>query len=189
MLKMVILDQSKPISLYLKIKNRKFKNQKFVNCTFIIHKNGNNTSIQPILNSNSTSCIFNNIFCEIKGKKDIYWEGGGSWGELGNRPNYVLEVKFQYLLGYPSILLGYSNNNHTLCLLLVIYVLVPYIHSFFYLTTALLKSDISSTQMASPPTVFNLQASNCVNCEEDTGAYYQLQRFINKLAILFFIYF
>ena len=38
---MVILDQSKPISLYLKIKNRKFKNLKFVNCTFIIHENGN----------------------------------------------------------------------------------------------------------------------------------------------------
>ena len=36
MTKMVILDQSKPISLYLKIK--KLKNPKFVNCTFIILK-------------------------------------------------------------------------------------------------------------------------------------------------------
>ena len=44
MIKMVILDQSKPISLYLK---KKIKNQKFVNCTFIVNKNGNNTSIQP----------------------------------------------------------------------------------------------------------------------------------------------
>ena len=40
------------------------------------------------------------------------------------------------------LLLGYPSNNHTLCLLLVIYVLVPSIHSFFYLTTALLKSDV-----------------------------------------------
>ena len=48
---MVILDQSKPISLILKKnKNRNFKNTKFVNFTFIIHKNGNKTSMQPILN-------------------------------------------------------------------------------------------------------------------------------------------
>ena len=52
--------------------------------------------------------------------------------------------------------------------------LFPSIHSFFYLTTTLLKSDVSSTQTASPPTVFNLQASNWVHCEEETGAYYKL---------------
>ena len=79
---MVILDQSKPISLYLKI-------QKFVNCTFIIHKNGNNTCIQPILKSNFTSFMFNKMYCEMKGKKVIHW---GGWGEWGNRPNYALEV-------------------------------------------------------------------------------------------------
>ena len=49
MIKMVILDQSKPISLYLKTKNLKFKYPKFVNFTFIIHKNGNKTRIQLIL--------------------------------------------------------------------------------------------------------------------------------------------
>ena len=59
MIKMIILDQSKPILLYLKIKNRKFKNPKFVNCTFIIHKNGNKISIQPFLKSNSITFIFN----------------------------------------------------------------------------------------------------------------------------------
>ena len=37
MIKMIILDQSKPISLIL----WKFKNPKFVNYTFIIHKNEN----------------------------------------------------------------------------------------------------------------------------------------------------
>ena len=37
MIKMVILDQCKPISLYLNIK--KFKKLKFVNYTFIIRKN------------------------------------------------------------------------------------------------------------------------------------------------------
>ena len=35
---------------------------------FIIHKNGNKTGIQPILKLNSRSFIFNNIFCEMKGK-------------------------------------------------------------------------------------------------------------------------
>ena len=68
---MVILVQSKPILLYLKIK--KFKNPKFVNCMFIIHKNENKTSIQPILILNSTSFMFNNIFCEINIKKVIHW--------------------------------------------------------------------------------------------------------------------
>ena len=65
---MVILDQSKPISLYLK------KKKKNVNCVFIIRKTRNKTSIQPILKSNSTSFMFNNIFCEM-GKKVIHWGG------------------------------------------------------------------------------------------------------------------
>ena len=73
MIKIVIWDQSKPISLYLKIK--KNKNQKFVNCTFIIHKNGNKTSMQLILKSKSTTFMFDKHFCEM-GKKVIHWAGG-----------------------------------------------------------------------------------------------------------------
>ena len=43
---------------------------------FIIHKNGNNTSIQPILlKSNSTSYMFNNNFGEMNINKVTY-EGG-----------------------------------------------------------------------------------------------------------------
>ena len=83
MIKMVILDQSKA---YRPFKKKK-KNPKFVHCTFIIHKNGNKTSIQPILKSNSTSFIFNNILCEMKGKNVIQWRG-----EWGTRPNFVLEM-------------------------------------------------------------------------------------------------
>ena len=75
MIKMVLLDQSKPISLILKIK--KFKNLKFVNCTFVICKNGNQTSIHLILKSNYTSLMFKNIFCEITIKKVIHWGGRG----------------------------------------------------------------------------------------------------------------
>ena len=63
MIKMVTLDQSKPISLILKIqKNGKFKIPKFVNCMFIIHKIENKISIQHILKSNSTSFMSSNIF-------------------------------------------------------------------------------------------------------------------------------
>ena len=68
---------------------------------------------------------------------------------------------------------------------MVIYVLVPSIHSFFYLTTDLLKSDVSSTQMTSNPTVFSLQASHRVHCEEETGAHYQLSRFTYKFDFFF----
>ena len=63
MIKMVILNQSKPILIILK--KKKHGNPKFVNCMFIIHKNGNKTSIQPILKLNSTTSMFNNIFCEM----------------------------------------------------------------------------------------------------------------------------
>ena len=69
MKKKVFLDQNNQILLILK--NKKIKNPQFLNCKFIIHKNGNKTSIQSILKSNSTSFMFNNIFCEVKGKKVI----------------------------------------------------------------------------------------------------------------------
>ena len=74
-MKMQILNQSKPTLLILKIKT--IKNPSFIHCMFIIHKNGNKTSIQPILKSSSTSFMFNNIFCEMKGKKVIQWGGNG----------------------------------------------------------------------------------------------------------------
>ena len=89
---MGILDQSKPILQYLKIKNQKFKNQNFANCTFIIHKNGNKTNIQFIIKLNSTSFMLNNIFCEMKSKKSYPLGGGGVLGEWGNCPNCFLEV-------------------------------------------------------------------------------------------------
>ena len=45
------------------------------------------------------------------------------------------------------------------------------------------KSDISSH--STPPTGFNLQASDWVHCEEETGAYYQLSRLPINLYFLF----
>ena len=56
---------------------------------FIIHKNINKTTIQPILKLNSTSFMFNNNFCEMNIKKVTH---GGAWGKGGNRPNFLLEL-------------------------------------------------------------------------------------------------
>ena len=39
------------------------------------------------------------------------------------------------------------------------------------------------TQKPTPSTVFNLQASDWVHCEEETGAYYQLSQFTYKFLI------
>ena len=39
------------------------------------------------------------------------------------------------------------------------------------------KVTFSVTLKLTPPTVFNLQALDWVNCEEETGAYYHLSRF------------
>ena len=91
MIKIVILYQIKPISqFFLKnLKIQKFENPKFVNFTFIIHKNENQTSRQPILKSNYTYFMFNYIFCEMNIEKVIHCGGLGEWG---NCPNFLLEV-------------------------------------------------------------------------------------------------
>ena len=67
------------IALTFLLKKSKIENPKFVNSTFIIHKNGNKTSIQSILKSNSKSFMFNNIFCEMNIKKlsSVGWLGNG----------------------------------------------------------------------------------------------------------------
>ena len=116
----------------------KLKNLKFVNCTFIIYKNGNKTSIQPILKLNSTSFMFNNFFCEMKGKKVIHW---GGLRECGNCPNFVLKCNFSIYMHIQVYYLDIKAITTLLSLLLVLYMLVS-IHSFFYLTTTLLKSHI-----------------------------------------------
>ena len=130
MIKMVILDQSRQIRLIFEKKNHNFKNPKFGHSTFIIHKNENKTSIQSIRKSNSTSFMFNKIFCEMKGKKVIHF--GGIEGNGGTVPIASWKCNFGI---YLDIQVYYFYNQATttlLCLLLVLYVLVPPIYSFFY---------------------------------------------------------
>ena len=52
--------------------------------------------------------MFYNIFSERKGKKVVHLGGAGR-----GCSNFFLEVELQYLLLYPSILLGYPRNIHT----------------------------------------------------------------------------
>ena len=104
--------------------------------------------LQPILKSNSTSFMFNKKICEMKGKKDIHWRGGPG----GNRAtilisswkcNFIIYLDIQvYYLDIQVYYLDIQAITTLLCLLLVLYVLVPSIHSFFYVTTALLESDV-----------------------------------------------
>ena len=141
--------------------------------------------MQPIQKSKSTSFMFNKNFCEIKGKKVIHWAGG--LGEWGSRPNCFLEVQFQYLLGYPSILLRYQSNNHTFRPSIGSF--RPSIYSFFYLATTLLKRDIFRHSKVFAAHGFQPTASDWLLCEEETGAHYQLHRLTHKLWILFFKFF
>ena len=64
---------------------------------FIIHKNGNKTSIQPILKSNSTSFMFKNIFWEMNIKKS-YPLGGEGNGKIGKRISTVRLHKSNFLV-------------------------------------------------------------------------------------------
>ena len=67
------------------------------------------------------------------------------------------------------------------CLLLVLYVwFLLFIH-FSILQPLSWKVTFSGTQKTTRPTVFNLQASVWVHCEEETGAYYKLSLFAYKL--------
>ena len=107
---------------------------------FVIHKTGNKTGIQPILKSNSTSFMFNNIFLW-----DEYWKSyplGGAQGNAGTMLISSLKCNFSIYLDIQVYYLDIQAITTLLCLLLVLYVLVPSIHTYFYRTTALLKSNI-----------------------------------------------
>ena len=114
---------------------------------------------------------------------------GGAWGDGGTIQIASWKCNFGIYLEIQVHYLYIQAITTLLCLLLVLYVLVPCIFSIFYLTIALLKSDIfrhSKAYSSRAPPVFNLQASDWVHCEEETGVYYQLSRLTYKLVILIF---
>ena len=161
---MVILDQSKPISLIFAKKNHNFKNPKFGHNTFIIHTNENKTGLQLILKSNSTSSMFNNIFCEMKGKKVIHW--GGIGGNLGTIPiaswkcnlGICLDIQVYYL-DIQAITTLYAFYWFFMCWFLL------YIN-FSTLQPRSWKLTILSLWIASSPRVLNLQSPTLAHFEE-----------------------
>ena len=59
------------------------------------------------------------------------------------------------------------------------------VYYYYYNRSPEKKVTFSGTQKPTPPTVYNLQASDSVDYEEETGAYYQLSQFTNKLVFFF----
>ena len=118
---------------------------------------------------NFTAFMFNKKNCEMEGKKVIH-RGGGAWGNLGTVQIASWKCNFGIYLDIQVYYFDIQAITTLLCILLVLYVLVPSIYSIFYLTTALLKSDVF--RPSTSPTVFNLLVSDWVHCEEETGAYY-----------------
>ena len=89
--------------------------------------------------------MFNKKICVMKGKRVIHW--GRAWGNGGT----VQIASWKCNLG---IYLDIQVITTLLFLLLVLYVLVPSIYLFFYLTTALLKSDVFQHWKAYSPHSF-----------------------------------
>ena len=144
---------------------------------FIIHKNRNKTNIQPILISNSTSFMFNKIFCEVKGKKVIHW----GWGNGGTVQIASWKCNFSiylYIQEYYLDIQAIMTSIGSLCVGSIYSLLfLPYNRSPEKWCFPALKSLLLP--------VFNQQASDWVHCEEETGAYYQLARNTYKLVNFF----
>ena len=122
MIKIVILDQNKLIWLIFKKKKSKIQKSIILYCTFIIKKLEisiqKTEKMEPILKSNSTSFMFNSIFCEIDIKKVIHCEGAeGNGGTIiisSWQCNYSIYIDIQvYYLDIQAI-------STLLCLLLIL---------------------------------------------------------------------
>ena len=136
--------------------------------------------------------MFNNIFCEMKGKKVIHWGAPGGMGEpfkllLGSVisvftwswiSKYITWI-FKYITWNPS-------NNCTFMLSIGSWCVIIHLSIIHVFYKASWKVTFPVTQKPTPSTGFNLQASDWVHCEEETGAYYQLSRFTYKLVIYIF---
>ena len=77
----------------------------------------------------------------MKGKKVIH-SGGGGWGNVGTVLISSWKCNFGIYLDIQLYYFDIQAITKLLCLLMVLYVLVPSIQSILYVTTALLKSDV-----------------------------------------------
>ena len=85
-----------------------------------------------------------------------------------------------YYLDIQAITTLYAFNWLFMCFFLL------FIH-FSTLQPLSWKVKFSGTQKASNPRVFNLQASDWLHCEEETGAYYSIYYGTSKLVSFFFL--
>ena len=93
--------------------------------------------------------MFNKKFCETKGKKVIHQ--GGARGNRGTVQIALGSVISVFIWISKYITWDIQAITTFLGLLLVLYVLLPSIYSFFNLTTTLLKSDIfTHSSLCSP---------------------------------------
>ena len=113
----------------------------------------------------------------MKGKKVIHWRrpGGNGGTVLISSWKCNFSIYFDSQVYYLDI----QAIATFLCLLLVLYLLVPSIHSYFYHTTALLKSDIFQHSKA--------YSSHSFHFEEETDAYYQLSQITYKFVSFFLL--
>ena len=168
---------------------------KFGNFIFIIDKNRNKTCMQPILQLNSTSFMFNNIFCEMNIKKVIHSRrAGGNGGTVlisSWKCNYsiYLDIQVYCILGYLSDIHSFMPSIGSWCVIIHVSIIHVYIDhspekSCFQSLSHVSDFWFLCHVLPTPPSVFNLQALDWVHCEEETDAYYQLSW--NTYKILFF---
>ena len=141
--------------------------------------------MQPYLKSKSTSFMFNKNFCEMKGKKGIHWTRGG-WGNGGAVQIASWKCNFSI---YLDIQVYYLDIKEITTLLGLLWFFMRCFLLFIHVSTLQplsWKVTFSGTQKSLQRTVCNLQASDWLLCEDETGAHYQLHRLTYKLWTLFF---
>ena len=98
--------------------------------------------------------MFNNIFRAIKGKK---LSNTGPWGNGGQVLISSWKCNFSIYLDIQIYYLDIQAITTLVCIILILYVLFPSIHSIFYVTTTLLKQPLSGTQKPKAPQVLDLK--------------------------------
>ena len=83
--------------------------------------------------------MFNKKICKMKRKK---LSTMGAWGNGGTVQIASWKCNFGIYLEIQVYYLDIQAITTLLCPLLVLYVFVPSIYSYFYLTTTLIKSDV-----------------------------------------------
>ena len=96
-------------------------------------------------------------------KKVIHW---GSLGKCSNIPNFLFEMEFEVYTNIQAISILvcpiFDDNGFVMCNYLIF-------NNSCFVNPSREKSCFLVTSKPTPPTVFNLKASNYIHCEEETG--------------------